>query len=302
MKQNIEQVAAELGALIEKTGMNMETVDCYISQKRQDNADMNSLINLMTQYINQLGDWELAAEIGLHGFCSCMMSRLSGVTKEMFGEETWGKIFGGVEVPISDWTDWTQTERKDFALIMQEKFLSVISLDEYKRALEGVSRTWGSDIGHDAAKKDVTIDGLDAYIRELNENFLDNLHNQYPSSNDAVMEEFNTEKWKIRRVGSKIIFAQYPFLMDKYAAQTNSRMKRYYACRCPWVRASILKGEAVSSSFCHCNLGYQKSGYDSFFGQYLDGRVIKSVLEEDAEQCVFELDIPEEYRQEWGLE
>ena len=300
-KLTTRQVTAELGALVEQMGKNMSTIDHYISLKRQEKVDMKKLINLIARYAKDSGDWELSVEIGLHGFCACMMSRLSGVVKKMYGEEVHGKIFDGVDMPVSDWTDWTLTERKDFALFMQQKFLSVISLEDYKQALEGVSRTWNSDNEYcdeyiETTPKKVTLKKLDAYIQKLNDNYIEDLHNQYPSADPAVMEEFNSEKWKIRREGHKIRFAQYPFLFDKYAAHTDEKMKRYYACRCPWVRASILKGEAVSVSFCHCNLGYQKSGYDYFFGRNLNARVVQSVLEDGVLQCIFEIDIPEEIK------
>ena len=295
----IRQVKTELDALVEQMGKNMATIDHYITLKRQENTDMKKLITLITRYAKESGDWELSVEIGLHGFCACMMHRLSGVTKKMYGEEIWGKIFGGVEMPTDGWTDWTLTERKDFALFMQQRFLSAISLEDYKRALEGVSRTWNSDNEYrdeysGTTPKKVTLKKLDAYIQKQNDNYIKHLHNQYPSKNPEVMEEFNSDKWKIRREGHKIIFAMYPFLMDKYATHTDEKMKRYYACRCPWVRASILKGEAVSVSFCHCNLGYQKSGYDYFFGRNLNARVVQSVLEDGVLQCIFEIDIPED--------
>jgi len=289
----IEKVTAELDALVEKMGSPLDAMDHYIHLKRQDNVDIKTVIQLISQYAHASGDADLVDEFELHYFCACMMSRLSKVTKVMYGEEVWKRIFGGIEIPTETWTDWTQVERKDFALFIQQKFQSVTSLNDYKRALEAVSRTWISDDGSvGTAKKDVTLRDIDVFIEACNTDFFRELKKNH-ESDDAVMDEFCSDKWKIRREGSKIIVVQKPFLKNRYISQTDSKMKRYYACRCPWARASILKGETVSSSLCHCSLGYQKQSFETFFGRHLDGRVVSSVLE-DMMQCVFEIDIPEE--------
>ena len=284
----IEKVSAELDVLFSKAGKSMETIDRYIHQKRIENAHIYNLIQLLIRHFNDAGDEDLANELGLHGFCGCKVTRLSNVIRKMYGEEIFAKIFDGVEYPAESWTDWTQTERKDFALFIQKKILSVISEDDYRRAMEGVSRTWVSDDGSvGTTKKDVTLSDLDAFIKESNEN-----HVNYHGTDNTALEAFDSEEWKIRREGSKVTVVQIPFLKNKYLSQTDEKMKRYYACRCPWVRASILKGETVASSFCHCSLGYQKQGFETFFGRHLDGRVVKSVVDEGVLQCVFEIDIP----------
>lgn len=284
-----KKASAELDALIGKMGRTMETLDHYISTKRQENADIGELIQLMLHYLNEIGDADLSAELDLHGFCACRMSRLSNVTKEMYGDEVWGKIFGGLEIPTETWTDWTQDERKDFALSIQKKFLSAASLDDYKRALEGVSSTW---YPLETSQKEVTLSDVDAFIKERNENYVKDLTANH-GSDDAIMAEFNTEKWKTRREGSKIIIVNRPFQLNKYVSQTDDKMKRYYACGCPWARTSILKGETVSTAHCHCSLGYTKHDFDNLFGKRLNGRVLKSALNECDLQCVFEIDIPD---------
>jgi len=293
-KLTIEKVTDELNILINKMGNIAEAVDHYIHLKRQNNANMENVIHLLSQYVNNACNADFAEEFDLHYFCACMMSRLSKVTKKMYGDDVWEKIFGNTEVPTEVWTDWTQVERKDFALSIQKKFISATSIDDYKRALEAISRTWVSDDGSvGTTKKDVTIEDVDAFIAEWNDSIAKDLKKNH-ESNDAVMAEFNLDKWKVRREGSKIIAAQHPFLKDKYVSQKDSKMKRYYACRCPWARASILKGETVSPLLCHCSLGYQKQGLETFFGRHLEGRILSSVLEEYVTQCTFEVDIPED--------
>jgi len=284
----IEKISAELGMLAFETGKNMETIDRYIQQKRKENVNTYDLIKMLSKYLKSKGNTDLVAELGLHGFCACKMTRLSKVINRLHGETVWGQIFGGVEVPTETWTDWTLTERKDFTLFMQKRILSVISEDDYKHALEAVSRTWVSDDGSvGAEKKDVTLSDLDTFIKESNESRVN-----YHGTDNTSLNEFNSEEWKIRREGLKIISIQIPFLKNKYLSQTDEKMKRYYACRCPWVRASILEGETVASSFCHCSLGYHKQGFETFLGRHLEGRVVQSVVDEGVLQCVFEIDIP----------
>jgi len=282
-----QEVAVELDRLMSETGKNMETINHYISLQKQEDVDIKHLIQVISKYVD---DADLRMELGLHGFCACMMSRLSKVTKRMYGKEVWEQIFGGLEIPKTGWTSLTMIERQDFALSIQNKFASVASLDDYKRALEAVSRTWVSKDGSiGTTKKEVTLSDLDAFIRECNEN-----HVNYHGTDRTAMEEFDSEKWKTRREGSKITVVQIPFLKQKYLLETDEKMKRYYACRCPWVRTSILKGETVSASFCHCSLGYQKQGFETFFGRELDARIVRTVIEDGALECVFEIDIPDD--------
>jgi len=82
------------------------------------------------------------------------------------------------------------------------------------------------------------------------------------------------------------------YIMSKYLDETDNKMKRYYACHCPWARQSILKDKTISKSFCYCSFGHDKYELESAFGRSLDGRVICSVLEADSLQCIFEVDIP----------
>jgi len=151
-------------------------------------------------------------------------------------------------------------------------------------------------------KKILTINDVDFLIDELNNKFLNALRKCHRSGelffnqriDDTVMREYETGKWSMRREGSKIILTKNPFMMSKYLDETNNKMKRYYACHCPWARQSILTDRVVSKSFCYCSFGHDKYELESGFGRQLDGRVVCSVLEEGSFQCVFEVDIPDD--------
>jgi len=285
----IDKISAELNVLFNKMGENMETIEHYIHLKRKENADIKNVVKLISQFLKKSNSGYLAAELGLHGFCACMTSRLSDVTKQMYGEAVWEKIFGDIKTPKNTWTDLTQTERKDFIQSVQEKFISVTSINDYKKALETIAGTWVTNDEVDITEKEkITLKDLDDYIKKCNDDYI----NYHGTVGDTTKKQ-HRENWKIRREGSKVIVKQVPFLMEKYLLETDDKMKRYYACRCPWVRAAILKGGTVSSLMCHCSLGYQTGFLETFFGRKLDGRIVSTVLSEGVHECVFEVDIPD---------
>ena len=94
---------------------------------------------------------------------------------------------------------------------------------------------------------------------------------------DAVIAYMKANPYAVRK-GSKIIVTKIPFLARKYLAETDVKMKRYYACHCPWARESILNETCtVSPSFCRCSLGLEKKDFETALGRELDGRIVSTV-------------------------
>ena len=72
-----------------------------------------------------------------------------------------------------------------------------------------------------------------------------------------------------------------------------NRMKRYYACHCPFAKESILPDSVVSPVLCHCSLGHVMNFKEAFLGRELEGRVVHSVLNGNM-TCEYEITISED--------
>jgi len=293
-------VISEFELFVKENGVSTETVNKFIRQKKAESADMLMTINAIQEYANSTQDELLVSEVFIlmtdfNEWCGGTMKHLSDTTRKMYGDDVWERIFYGEQMPE---VGWIADEMSDFAYNIEQKYLAVSTRDNYECAQKKgnpFARTF-----KESDKKNLTLDDVDILIDELNTKFFNTLKECHKSGklffnqkiDDTVIKEFETGKWFMRREGSKIILVKNPYIMGKYLAETDSKMKRYYACHCPWARQSILKDKTVSKSFCYCSFGHDKYELESAFGRSLDGRVICSVLEADSLQCIFEVDIP----------
>jgi len=298
---NKMQIAEEFQKYIEENGVSSETVNQFIRKKQDENANMMLTVQAMKEYAQLTGDELLVSEVIIQEtdfdkWCGAVMANLSKTTQKMYGSEVWEKIFKEMQMPKPG---WTLDELSDFTYNIEQKYLSAATREKYECAhkLGGPFVTSYKE----SDRKELTLEAIDLIIEKMNAELIDLLKEHNKSGelffnqkiDDSVMKEYETGKWNIRREGLKIIFMKIPFLMSKYLTETDNRMKRYYACHCPWARKSILKDQTVSPSFCYCSLGHDKQGLENAFGRQLEGRVICSVLDGNSLQCVFEVDIPD---------
>ena len=296
------QIMNEFKLFVEENGVSTQTVNQFIHQKKAESADILLTVKAMKEYADSTGDELLASEVFIlmtdfNEWCGGAMKCLSDTTRKMYGDEVWEQIFGGVQLPE---IGWTTDETSEFAYSIEQKYLSVTTRENYETAQKlgsPFTRTFKK-----SDKKELTINDIDSIIAKLNTKFCNQLRECHKSGklfynqkvDDMVMSAYETGKWFMRRNGSKIILIKNPYIVSKYLTETNTKMKRYYACHCPWARQSILNDKTVSKSFCYCSFGHDKYELESALGRQLDGRVICSVLEKDSLQCVFEIDIPED--------
>ncbi len=99
------------------------------------------------------------------------------------------------------------------------------------------------------------------------------------------------------REGDKIIQTKVPFQIKVMLEAKDPRMKRYYACYCPWVRGAIKDGtdDEISANFCHCSAGFTKKYWDYVFDQPVTVQPIETALT-GAFHCKFAVQIPKEYQ------
>lgn len=95
------------------------------------------------------------------------------------------------------------------------------------------------------------------------------------------------------RKGNKLYTRAFPAKMQKYLDAKEDKMKRYYACHCPFAKESILSDQPVSATLCNCSLGHVMNFVEAFLDRPLEGRVIHSVLNGDL-SCEYEITIPDD--------
>lgn len=95
------------------------------------------------------------------------------------------------------------------------------------------------------------------------------------------------------RQGNILYANKIPYMTKLFLEESDPRLKRYYACHCPWARESILQEEGpVSANFCQCSAGFHKKALEVVFGQPLRAEVLESALQGD-NRCRFAIYLPE---------
>lgn len=117
---------------------------------------------------------------------------------------------------------------------------------------------------------------------------------------DAVLEfiKQNPEMLAPVRKGNKLYCKAFPANMQKYLDATDTKMKRYYACHCPFAKESILSEKTVSSTLCNCSLGHVMNFTEAFLGRSLEGRVLHSVLNGEL-TCEYEITLPNDIMEKY---
>lgn len=93
------------------------------------------------------------------------------------------------------------------------------------------------------------------------------------------------------REGRVIYVTKIPYMAIEYLKEKDPKMRRYYACHCPWARETILTGKELDPEFCHCSAGYSKKPLDVAFDADLKVDVLESALAGD-DRCRFAVHLP----------
>lgn len=95
------------------------------------------------------------------------------------------------------------------------------------------------------------------------------------------------------RIGNRVYVTKIPYNPDAYLKEKDPVRKRYLACHCPFVRASLLDGTKIPSLWCYCTGGYEKLVFDLLFKKSLEVEVLESLLD-GASRCRFAIVLPDE--------
>ncbi|TFF86301.1 hypothetical protein EU519_01485 [Candidatus Thorarchaeota archaeon] len=160
---------------------------------------------------------------------------------------------------------------KDFRKGEREKYLEAGSINEYLRR-----------------KRESAISEIESY-RDSGALFF----NQIITDEALEFVKNRPDVLTGERRGNTIYHTKIPYMVNEYLAASEDKMKRYYACHCAWARESILAGEEVTDSFCHCSGGFTKQPWEAALDRPLDVEMVKSVLKGDME-CSFIIHLPED--------
>lgn len=145
---------------------------------------------------------------------------------------------------------------------------------------------------------------LDEYLEQKRNAFIAQLekhrNEKTPFFNQEITDEVvewikeNPGIGSTKREGEYLIHTKIPYLAKDYLAETDDRMKKYYACHCGWARESIRTGkDEVSPTFCYCSAGFTVRPWEIAFDQPLEVEMLESALKGNT-RCTFKIPIPRE--------
>lgn len=218
-----------------------------------------------------------------------------------FGEETRGKVFDGVGIPL---LGTPNAQKPPLTQIVIEQLECTVGPETCRRILGTGLRTL-PDVGYLSAKQKYEESGsVDAYLKRKGEEFIvelekikreDGLFFTQEITEDVIdFVRSHPEILQGVREGNVVYETKIPYMTKQYLAETGERMKAYYYCHCPWVRESLRIGNAtVPAVFCNCSAAFHKKPWEVIFGRSLEADVVETVLNGDS-WCRFAIHLPDD--------
>jgi len=220
---------------------------------------------------------------------------------EAIGDELRDEIFKDMETPPLGTPSY---EKMSFTHRIMTRLEEIADKETRESVLEQVCHGLPKDFRKGERQKYSEAGNLDEYLRRKRAADLEQLGKHRDEGtlffNQEITDdvlEFIRQRPDIltgERRGNKIYHTKIPYMTKEYLAETDERMKRYYACHCAWTRGSIKTDDInISPTFCYCSAGFTKQSWESALGQPLEAEMVKSVLKGDLE-CSFLIHLPEE--------
>ncbi|MDD4307702.1 MAG: hypothetical protein PHU53_02705 [Thermoplasmata archaeon] len=265
-----------------------------VREKRNDWESFVGLIRYSRFVENE--DVEIAVLILVDGLD--VLETLSETIKKELGPEKQDRIFKGVEKPSIGTS--TKNLPKTAA-----KFLRNLQAEE---GLEG-SRKLLQTGPHAGPKENhahhremyLAAGSVDGYLEARRNKFVAMLEKHakegtlfYNQRIDEDVMDFVRRTPELeggQRKGRIIYVTKIPYMAIEYLKEKDPKMKRYYACHCPWARETILTGKELDPEFCHCSAGFSKKPLDVAFNADLKIEVLESALAGN-DRCRFAVHLP----------
>lgn len=215
-----------------------------------------------------------------------VMETLKEEAVRVLGEEKWREMTEDMKLPA----DGMEPElRNHLTRELLERFDTLVDSQTSKSIFCNVKHGLRHSDFWWAREKYLEYNDIDAFCSAMRNETLDAFARASKSGEfyhgqpvNASVLQFVKEQPHLlygARVNNTIQAVAIPCETQKYLKETDMRMKRYYACHCPFARKSILQEEdAVSSTLCHCSLGHTKIFWEAALDEQLGGEVVSSVL------------------------
>ncbi len=215
------------------------------------------------------------------------------------GEQTWEKITCGGIVPDIE----TEARCKCANMVVfMARLESVTDRQTVKKILIGVRHGLKPAQSEWAREEFLHAANLDAFIEQQKQQGILDFEMMLKEKKDfygqPVTDEIvefikgNPSMLSGIRSGNKLYLTAFAAQMHNYLNASDSKMKRYYACHCPFAKESILTDAVVTPALCNCSLGHIMNFLEAAFDTKLDGEVLNSALRGD-EFCSFAVNIPD---------
>lgn len=195
------------------------------------------------------------------------------------------------------------SEKTEVTRQVLRKMNKVLTPDECKKVLVDVAHGLPREFRKAKREEFLKAGSIDEYLRREREDGIAELEkhrdngtvffNQYITDDVVDFVKSRPDVLVGERRGNTIYHTKIPYMAKEYLDTTDEKMKRYYACHCAWARESILRGDEVSSEFCHCSAGFTKQPWEAALAQPLRVEMVNSVLKGDLE-CSFKVYLPED--------
>ena len=229
-----------------------------------------------------------------------VLPTLSDRVAAMVGEETRRKVFDGVELPPLG------SPPEKYPVItrcVMERLEGELSPAMCRKVLAGNMHKIPPESLREHRDRFLEAKSIDEFLRDLHRTAVAELEELmaegrlfYEQKITPQVVEFvrgNQEVLSGVRSGDKIYVTKFPYAPGDYLNETDPRMKRYYACHCPLVRASVLEGKPeISPTWCYCSGGFEKLLFDVIFDEQVEVEVLENALGGDL-RCRFAIKIPE---------
>ncbi len=229
-----------------------------------------------------------------------VMENLSKNFKQRAGESAWEEVFGDLKLPdlISN-----SREKSIFTQKLMERLEAKLTKGKCREVLSSNLHFVPDEEFLSSKKEFKQCKNIETFLKNRHMEYVEELEEYAKRKTLYYTQEVDDEvvdyvrKTPTCQVGVKegdvIYVTKIPYQAKKYLHEKNERMKRYYACHCPWVREAIKSGEQISPDFCYCSAGFEKRIWDVIFGQKVNAEVLQTVLKGDS-YCRFAIYIPKE--------
>lgn len=271
-------------------------VSLLISQERNSTDRLLALARY--SYVVKKNDFYIyfAGILGARNVLPTISDRVAA----MAGEEMRRRIFDGFELPP---LGSPQEKYPEVTHRLMKRLESELSPEMCRKALAGNNHNIPSESLKRERERFLELGSIDEFLRDLHKKVIAELEELMAEGRLFYEQEITPQVIEFVRVnqeilsgvrqGDKIYVTKFPYAPKDYLRETDPRMKRYYACHCPLVRASILEGKPdVSPTWCYCSGGYEKFLFDVIFDEQVDVEVLESALHGDT-RCRFVIKIPE---------